>query len=520
MQETIITDINDGLDSDKYERYKKFASFISKKMPERLLDGYKDLICQKGPEKSIKKKYKSYGLYITELTFEDIIAFCFLSACQTVSPDEAQKTFFKNRRIFKRNWLNVLKDELNGTETAKNPKLLRRYAEAFKNVNRQDKRTIEEIMQTKYKEVQEWRADDDTLLMDFFFIEDKSNSVIANSFIIDVTLESLKLLVEDFGSTMDSINVNYPTNLTDAPIFGYRNSYTEFVQTVIDNEVKLIAQYDYDVDIENQDFVKGSITSYQVVDEESRSMVTQNGKQITVRQKQTDTIDASILTLLFSRLNGSNVNEEFINCSLRDLARKVYQTDKPWNKLDDLSARLKRLRSTGVDFTLTDTRTNKTLKEGSLGFLTYVLIDRENDTVSFTLSQQMKSSYIQKQYISIISDEYYKIESSQTRSLMMILQQERLSENAKGVREKTLSMKYFRSHLQLPQQGNKKLADELTRHFQILQDKGIVIESFEMMNRYASVHIVFLPLSAKERMAYDIPDPVIEGREIIDKKDS
>ena len=102
----------------------------------------------------------------------------------------------------------------------------------------------------------------------------------------------------------------------------------------------------------------------------------------------------------------------------------------------------------------------------------------------------------------------------------MILQQERLSENAKGVREKTLSMKYFRSHLQLPQQGNKKLADELTRHFQILQDKGIVIESFEMMNRYASVHIVFLPLSAKERMAYDIPDPVIEGREIIDKKDS
>ena len=52
-------------------------------------------------------------------------------------------------------------------------------------------------------------------------------------------------------------------------------------------------------------------------------------------------------------------------------------------------------------------------------------------------------TYVQKKYISILTDSYTSINSPQTKGIMMILQQERLSEYSKNSFSTTLTLKYF-----------------------------------------------------------------------------
>ena len=146
-------------------------------------------------------------------------------------------------------------------------------------------------------------------------------------------------------------------------------------------------------------------------------------------------------------------------------------------------------------------------------------INFQENYFQYTPSDQLVRTYVQKKYISILTDSYTSINSPQTKGIMMILQQERLSEYSKNSFSTTLTLKYFRSHMKLQRMGNAALVKELTNHLTTLKNEHIVVKDFGFVNKNSAITIEFLPLDSKELIAYEFNTKGIEDKSnIIDAK--
>ena len=119
---------------------------------------------------------------------------------------------------------------------------------------------------------------------------------------------------------------------------------------------------------------------------------------------------------------------------------------------------------------------------------------------------------MQKNYTRILADSYKSIDSPQTKGIMMILQRERLTEYASESDTKTLTLKYFRTHMKLLKIGNAALVKELVHHLDILKEKQVVVKDYTFVNKNSAVKISFLPLEYNELFAYGFNTKKLEEK--------
>lgn len=510
------------------DKYKNAASFIKPYILAQIVQTYNQQIKDKEPGRIIYKNnlkdIEPNAGYSPSL--EIIIAYCIHTALSKENIDQAIKTAHENRRIYKRNWIKPIADELTGKTTPRNPRLLEKYATAAQLVNNlecpnKSDLTVENIMQRKYEELEIWRSDTTIPITQFFFLAKKPAKTIANGFINDVTYESLTIIRNMFDGSIDGFSIKYPTELSEYPIFNYRNSWIEFETEMLENELTLFNEYKFETEQEN---VHGDIKiqykpEQKLPENVSKKSVSKMLKDLNIdlRQKELDMKDREIMTQLFNLLNGENLNDQYISCDLREFTKRIFNIKVPRKAhYEDISSRLQKLTDYNYTITLTNKETGDIVQTTTLGLLNYININYEDNTIQFTPSAQLVRTYVQKKYVNILSESYKTIDSAQTKGIMLILQQERLAEYSNNSSTKDFNLKYFRAHMKVPKMGNAALVKELKRHLSILEEKQIVVRNFEFLNQNSIVRINFMPLDEKELIAYNYTTKQIGESDFID----
>ena len=525
--------MSDMIDSNQYEKYEKIALFIQPNIHKNLIATYEKYIRGKKPELYIDENYIKTTKPLSRasdtepssqdkkdsrrksVSLEDIITVCTYIALSKENIEQSIRTYRENRRVYKRNWFNSIKEEMGPPEKMrpKNPRLLRKYAESTSLINNMDRsqdddRTIEEIMLDKYNEIDNWRSDTTAPITDFSFTAQKPTKTLANAFINDITFESLLIIKDAFGGSIEGFNTKYPTEFNEHPLFSFRSTVMDFEPQLLENELTFFNQYSYkdeDKGIEGDIMVKYNpdVNLPSTVTEKNLSKIMKEF-QINLKQRELDMKDREIMTQLFNLINGETLSTQHIRVDLREFTRRVFNIRVPKKKhYEDIGNRLEKLKNYDYTITVRSRETGELIETTSLGLLNYLYINFQENYFQYTPSEQWIRTYVQKKYINILTDSYKSVDSPQTKGIMMILQQERLTEYAKNSYTKTLPLNYFRLHMKLQKIGNAALVKELTNHMSILKSEQIVIKDFEFINKNSAVTIQFLPLDSKGLIAYE-----------------
>lgn len=507
-------DTND--ENSVFLRYKTPAVLIRKYISEELVSLYEFLVKDKAPEKVL---YYRYLREIPELSgsihpsLEEITAYGLYIALSAEPLEQALNTYMTKKKNYKKNWYRLIYEEIKGKVSASNPESLRHYAEKVQEAKRYEKKavTIEECMKETAKTIEKWRSDRNSYLIDFFFCPDKPDFSIARAFLYDVICEALTILKERFNGSLEGFNMKVPSEFTTKPLSSYRTSDVMAKASISPNkEVVLSTQYTYQNEEDDMKRIDMNFTPILPPEFEIDSEMTEeqlvrklNTFNIGLNVRELDTIDQAIITQLFSMMNGENIGDTFISCDFRDFVSKVCRVTRlrP-SHLDDIANRLQRLKYLGYSYSEFNKDTGDIKRQTSFGFINSVTIDREQDLLTFSLSAEWKNSYITNSYIQIDSESYSRITSYQTRAILMLLQQERLSCFSKGTSETVLTMKFFRTHMRLIKVSNYAFIKELTKHLDTLKKEGVVVKEFELIHMNTSVKITFLPLTDTEVVAY------------------
>ncbi len=525
--------MSDMIDSNQYEKYEKIALFIQPNIHKNLIATYEKYIRGKKPELYIDENYIKTTKPLSRasdtepssqdkkdsrrksVSLEDIITVCTYIALSKENIEQSIRTYRENRRVYKRNWFNSIKEEMGPPEKMrpKNPRLLRKYAESTSLINNMDRsqdddRTIEEIMLDKYNEIDNWRSDTTAPITDFSFTAQKPTKTLANAFINDITFESLLIIKDAFGGSIEGFNTKSPTEFNEHPLFSFRSTVMDFEPQLLENELTFFNQYSYK---DEDKGIEGDITVKYNPDVNLPSTVTEKNLskimkefQINLKQRELDMKDREIMTQLFNLINGETLSTQHIRVDLREFTRRVFNIRVPKKKhYEDIGNRLEKLKNYDYTITVRSRETGELIETTSLGLLNYLYINFQENYFQYTPSEQWIRTYVQKKYINILTDSYKSVDSPQTKGIMMILQQERLTEYAKNSYTKTLPLNYFRLHMKLQKIGNAALVKELTNHMSILKSEQIVIKDFEFINKNSAVTIQFLPLDSKELIAYE-----------------
>ncbi|WP_289201220.1 hypothetical protein, partial [Phocaeicola sartorii] len=498
------------IDSNQYEKYEKIALFIQPNIHKNLIATYEKYIRGKKPELYIDENYIKTTKPLSRasdtepssqdkkdsrrksVSLEDIITVCTYIALSKENIEQSIRTYRENRRVYKRNWFNSIKEEMGPPEKMrpKNPRLLRKYAESTSLINNMDRsqdddRTIEEIMLDKYNEIDNWRSDTTAPITDFSFTAQKPTKTLANAFINDITFESLLIIKDAFGGSIEGFNTKYPTEFNEHPLFSFRSTVMDFEPQLLENELTFFNQYSYK---DEDKGIEGDITVKYNPDVDLPSTVTEKNLskimkefQINLKQRELDMKDREIMTQLFNLINGETLSTQHIRVDLREFTRRVFNIRVPKKKhYEDIGNRLEKLKNYDYTITVRSRETGELIETTSLGLLNYLYINFQENYFQYTPSEQWIRTYVQKKYI---TDSYKSVDSPQTKGIMMILQQERLTEYAKNSYTKTLPLNYFRLHMKLQKIGNAALVKELTNHMSILKSEQIVIKDFEFINK-------------------------------------
>ena len=327
--------MSDMIDSNQYEKYEKIALFIQPNIHKNLIATYEKYIRGKKPELYIDENYIKTTKPLSRasdtepssqdkkdsrrksVSLEDIITVCTYIALSKENIEQSIRTYRENRRVYKRNWFNSIKEEMGPPEKMrpKNPRLLRKYAESTSLINNMDRsqdddRTIEEIMLDKYNEIDNWRSDTTAPITDFSFTAQKPTKTLANAFINDITFESLLIIKDAFGGSIVGFNTKYPTEFNEHPLFSFRSTVMDFEPQLLENELTFFNQYSYK---DEDKGIEGDITVKYNPDVNLPSTVTEKNLskimkefQINLKQRELDMKDREIMTQLFNLINGES----------------------------------------------------------------------------------------------------------------------------------------------------------------------------------------------------------------------
>lgn len=463
----------------------------------------------------------------TDSSLVEIISFATFVAMQE-SFERSMSALSRQRSAYKTKWLNPISDELHKPADIKprNPRTLTQYAESKHIESQYDRsvlkpKSIKEIMLETYQEkIMPWKENTSAPITDFFFANSKTSKVLANGFWQDITLESLKIIDKMFNRNITGYSTKVPNEIANNPIFNYRKGNEKAVAAKMDD----INTVDYTNDIMSNITSGGAfITEFEYPLNKSSKVSIKVGRHTSVVSEEEDgfqiraldTVDKDILTQLFSHMSFAVIKygvSDWIN--EHRLCQSIYHPDPRSVHIKDLEQRLETLRSCTVIARTINTETNEEISKQIFGFVDGINFVKQGKSrlLNFKPSDQWKQAYLAQKFTAILPELYSKINSSTTRTIMMILQDVRLKEYQENSPSSEvvveIPISHFSTKIRMERTKQSQFVNDLKKHLQILKDNQIVIQEFLINKRAAFIKITFLPLSNAEIAAYNLQTPV------------
>lgn len=503
------------------KNYIKIAHFVYPHLKDGILQIYHQCIEKRPPEDYLYDHYMNVFLDSRqEINLENIVIYALCTALSKDDIDKAVRTAKMSRRTWKKNWMTSIRNEmgLSGSITARNPQYLRTYAgsQVTKAImdGQKDVPDIQHIMEETYQKLEQWARDGDAPAMNFIFRHYKQPKALANAFLTDITYDSLCAILLHYHGSIEGFNMNVPTVLSDYPIFSYRQADMFFDPVVVQNELTLLSQYDFQNE-NTMGKIEVKYGSEQMPINLQKQTVEDvlSNYQININeQRDLDMRDREIITHLFSMINASNLDHAFITVNTHDFCKSVFNLAKPRGyNYEDVYKRLTKLKQYSYSVSVIDKKTNEPAESIHFNLIDSLYINYEQGYFQFRPSDMWIRTYVQQKYTSILTDSYKSISSPQTKAIMMLLQQERLIGYSNGVDTKNFTLSYFRSRMKMLKVGNSAFMKELKQHLSTLQDNHVIVKDFEVLNRGAGIRVTFLPLNDAEKLAYDYNDALTSG---------
>lgn len=268
----------------------------------------------------------------------------------------------------------------------------------------QDVDTIEELIQKRLKEIDEWYLDKETRLMDYKYIRDKTPIQIMKAIRYDAIIAIADILIKNFNGNLNKIIVDQALKITDHPV-----ASTNLKKINISNESVLIEDKLH------------YISEYRPGDD--YSLLTLVSEDIISEEKMLRAVDSKDLEIIRMIISMSNrklfFEERKISVLIGDIVRSVYQSD---NKQNYIAVKERLQKMANIRFNVIEPN-----KIHVFGIIENLKITPElgGEFAHVTINEEIHKNYVKGQVIRTYSDRLRYFESKASESLIFPLQKER-----------------------------------------------------------------------------------------------
>jgi len=483
-------------------------------------------------------------LNLVYFTYEDIIA--------TFEDSSKAYSALLKEKLNRRDYLfRVIKEEYMGSPKPRNPLYLKSQADKYFSIMETDSSLVryeskQDYINAAYQEIEQWKKDGDYIFK-FRFFSKLDNSRKMSYFITDLELEIVTIITQKYYGKYDGNITSLPEYFVRTPFFSFKPDTKEGELSVEDDRVVSKNVYKY-VDEETNnvnvletiiDEQSGNFTSYD--EKEKEYLISQLRNQGTIKTSfdVLDTRDEAVLATIYSSFSADSLSEDWIRYKGRSFvgqvlgkstfrARDVKQVLNSLDKLANTVARTEQHDEMG-----------NLIGRGTLSFfdVRYGIAGNSNSTFSVSLdmknqdqihystsselpekiltsndlmieiapSAYLKTIWRERINTEIYTKHYIEISSSKAKSIMMLLQNERVRLYPQS--KLTFSYATLRTRLHLEMKLNV-LKRDLGQQLQELIDKKIIVDSFNFGTSGLTVYL--LPFTQLEKILYKIETPITE----------
>lgn len=493
--------------------YITLAHAIIPFLPESITDYHKDLLNDTSLKSYLLKKYEYtslselLGLCIQNATFEE--------AADTDAFRAILSKLKTYRRVTKGRWIAPLEEELPGHTVKKNnPTLLTKEAESYMFLSKQNPEIFKEIytnkdefIEKKFEEILLWKKDVKAPLITFKFIKTKTTRCQIESFIKDLLLAAFYVIEENFQGSYLGYVTNIPSDFLKFPIFTLveRQAYMEEIEHDLANRL-----YYHDYESADKTIVRtqlendGYVTKYEL-----------DNKSITYKYPQLNPLDNELLILIYNILvnNFLYLDNKSFSLKIKDIAKVIYPKVKTLEKkhYKKIEEHLLRISRYNFQVLYENAEDSDYYTKLSINFFNSIRIEgsRSGSYAEISPSEYLGDVIRTDKHISILTQKYQLIDSNQTRTLVAVLQNERISaylrlENKSLPLSIELPFSFFRSKFRIDRITSTRLKQYVISCLEELTQKNIIINSYEKKKN--SVFIVFEPFDETELSLYKLSD--------------
>lgn len=495
--------------------YTTLAHAIIPYLPTNITNYYENILKDKALSSYLLKKYEYTSL-------SELLGTCIKNATIEETTDtntfkailSRLKTY---RRVTKGRWIAPLEDELTGHLKKNNPGLLAKEAESYIFLSEHNENlfsvnfcTKEDFMAHKFEEILLWKKDVKAPLIAFKFFKTKTIRCQIESFVKDLLLAAFYIIEENFQGSYLGYVTNIPSDFLEYPIFTLieRQPYMEEIEHDLANR---LYQHDYRTpdktivrtQLENDSYV----TKYELDD-----------KSITYKYPQLNPLDNELLILIYNILvnNFLYLDNKSFSIKIKEIANIIYPSvktleKKHYQKIEEHLLRISRYNFQVLYESIEDSDCYTKL---SINFFNSIRIEgsKKGSYAEISPSEYLGDVIRTDKHISILTQKYKLIDSNQTRTLVAVLQNERISTYLK-LKDKTLPLSielpfsFFRSKFRIDRMTLTRLKQYVINCLEELSQKNIIISSYVINKK--SVNVTFEPFDETELSLYKLSGDTI-----------
>ena len=483
-----------------------------------------------------EKKLRVFDLDLTQLILYTIE----MGVTSSTNIDQALSNYLESRRTQKKYRFRLIKEELEidgHKPTKRNKRLVTAEAENYfflkqvgSPVIQENFNTKEEYIRFRYEYIKKWFEKRASYLIDFTYFRSLQVRSQAKDFLIDLACDVLTYIKEEMYGSLEGYLTSLPTNIFDAPFFGYRQEKVHPITSIQDGQIEVVDEYAYDGNIIQTVIKSISYDKNKGVDPEVLSEKLVEDFTINKNSKILDSKDLQLLANVCSNITASVLNEDSLTISLQTLCKQFYRkktirtreyidTLKRLERLSEYTLKASRHTDSGFEKMIihffdihyhipTESGPNKNIDEEIIEFLkdeTITGFDYSDAVIQFNIGKSIKDSWRENQIQRVYSKLYNQIESqeSKAKAFLFILEGERLRIYPEG--ELTLPYSFFLNKLRFSSENLSKIKKEIGKNLDSLKDQHILLEDYVL--KKTGVSLKFYPFSQTERMVYRINEP-------------
>lgn len=491
--------------------YTTLAHAIIPYLPLDIIEYHKYIQTNKNLISYLIKKY-------TYTSLNELLGSCIKNATFAEATDtDTFKTILSKlktyRRVTKLRWIAPLEEELPGHTIKKNnPTLLTKEADSYMFLLQQNPTLFnetfnskEDYIEKKFKDILLWKKDVKAPLIAFKYFNTKSPRCQIESFIKDLLLAAFYVIDEYFQGSYLGYVTNIPSDFLKYPIFTLieRQPYMEEIEHDLANKI-----YYHDYQISDKTRIRTQL--------DNDSYVTKyelDNKSITYKYPQLNPLDNELLILIYNILvnNFLYLDNNSFSLKIKEIAKIIFPNVKTLEKkhYKKIEEHLLRISRYNFQVFYENVEDRDCYTKLSINFFNSIRIEgsKSGSYAEISPSEYLGDVIRTNKHISILTQKYQLIDSNQTRTLVAILQNERIStylqlQDKRLPLSTKLPFSFFRSKFRIDRMTSTRLKQYVINCLEELNSKNIIISSYEIEKK--SVRITFEPFDETELSLYKL----------------